>query len=735
MSSDYGSKVLEHALTGGGPIVTPRRVGETAIRILEIVAGAHSQEEAARRVADAIRDTLGFESVWFRLRRGGDFPILVSRDTPGEILKHCNMLRTADASGLTCLCGSVLDERHDTADQPGYTERGAFWTGSIGGMIADGCYGSVGVGYRHYCHMNGFKTQVVLPLKAHGETIGLMQLCDRRRDLVDGEIVEQLEDLARGLAHALVSLEKDRYSEGIEGDLRTTEIWFRAITDFATDVIAVIDVEGVVNFISPSVMRELGRQAHSLIDGNICDLVHPEDLARSKEPMEVVLQRSGSRHFLEAVRLRHADGEYRYFDIGAMSAVGEEHIDGIVISARNVTEQVRGRRELATFKAIHEAAAYGSVIVDPQGDILYLNQAYAEITGYERDDLLGRNLYQLIVPGDLPSAEAMQEQLVREGHVPAWELRHLRRDGTVFWGLVSFAAVRDEAGEVDYYAANLIDISDKKRAEGELQDLNLELESRVEVRTRELDETRDRLVETEKQTALSGLLTGFAHEINTPLGISITAASLLYDRVMVNKGLERPDAGFLTLCGDSSRLICLNLKRVAELVNTFKRLSPDQIAERPREIALREHIIAAAIEYMERFYAAGHTLDIDCPDELRVFIRPDNFALVIGELVLNSLDHGFVGREGGQVTIGTEVADGVLTLIYSDDGVGINEATRARIFDPFFTTRRDRTGTGLGMHIVHNLVTRSLNGAIEFDGALGEGVRVTLRLPVVPTDG
>jgi len=710
--------------------VTARHIGNAAIRILEIVGGAESQDTAVEQVANIIRDIVGFESVTIRLRRAGDFHVLTGRDNSPQARNSSNVSCRDGDEELTRLCDIVLKHHYNMNDLSCFTRRGGFWTNSLRTMKAEGVLAGFDSGFRGQCVTQGYQTQVTLPLHAAGEIMGLIQLSDRRPDLVDEEIVHQLEDLAQGLVVALIILEKDEQQACMDEAMRGSEVWFKAITDFSSDIVSVINSETVIDYISPSVERELGYTAAMLIGTSTLDLIHSEDQARSRASLTKALAEPGSKFHLDAVRLVHVNGEYEYFDIAAMSAVGNEHIDGVVISSRKVTRQVRARQELATFKAIHEAAVYGSVIFDQHGDILYLNNAYAVLTGYDRDDLLGCNMYQLIAECDLASAREMEDVLLREGCVPFWELKHQCQNESILDGLLSITAVTDDEGEVLYYSANLIDISEKKKVEEELQQLNVELESRVKARTSELADARDRLLQSEKQTALTQLLTGFAHEINTPLGVSITAASLLEERVGIIRAERDEDSAFLTLCRDSSKLISKNLRRTAELMNTFKLLSPEQIGERRRVIWVREHICGATIEHLETLYSAGHSLEIDCAEDLRVELRPDNFAHVIGELVVNSIRHGLDGTRGGGIVIKACVEHDDLIVTYRDDGAGMDEETLNRVFDPFFTTRRGRKGTGLGMHIVYNLVTWALGGTIECSSRRGAGVEITIRIPL-----
>ena len=249
--------------------------------------------------------------------------------------------------------------------------------------------------------------------------------------------------------------------------------------------------------------------------------------------------------------------------------------------------------------------------------------------------------------------------------------------------------------------------------------------------------TQSQLVESEKMASLGGLVAGVAHEINTPIGIGVTAASFLERKSrecrerFASGELKRSDLeGFLEDAGESTRMILSNLERAAALVRSFKQVAVDQTSEERRRFVLRSYLDDVLASLRPRLKRTSHTVTVRCPEGLEIDSFPGALAQVITNLLVNSLIHGF--EEGVSGRIGFDLAlddEGWLLFGYFDDGRGMDEAVRTRIFEPFFTTARGQGGSGLGMHIVYNLVTRTLGGTIVCESAPGRGVRFTMRIP------
>lgn len=273
--------------------------------------------------------------------------------------------------------------------------------------------------------------------------------------------------------------------------------------------------------------------------------------------------------------------------------------------------------------------------------------------------------------------------------------------------------------------------------------LYAQLEEKVRHRTAELSETLDNLraaqrqiVESEKLAALGGLVAGVAHEINTPVGIAVTAASHLTERTWelreaVESGALKRSAleSFLDTVEEAGGLVVSNLGRAAELVRSFKQVAVDQSSEARRTFEFRRYLEDILQSLRPKLKRAPHRIEIDCDEELTVTSYPGAVAQVVTNLVMNSLVHGYDHGQEGTIRFVVSAHAGGVRLVYSDDGRGVAPDVLERMFDPFFTTRRGTGGSGLGLHIVHNLVTQRLAGAVSAHSTPGQGTAFTIDIP------
>ncbi len=281
-------------------------------------------------------------------------------------------------------------------------------------------------------------------------------------------------------------------------------------------------------------------------------------------------------------------------------------------------------------------------------------------------------------------------------------------------------------------------------AEEKVQQLNADLEQRVVRRTAELQESLEalqnaqhHLVQSEKMAALGGLVAGIAHEINTPLGIGVTAATFLKDKTeryvrrFTQGDLSESDVKkYADTAIEASAIIHTNLNRAAELINSFKNVAVDQTHEERRVFLLKAYIEDILNSLRPKLKKTSHVVKVDCPDHLKINSYPGVLSQIVTNLVMNSLLHGFENMAAGEMRFVIREEGPVLILQYSDNGCGMDPATLNKMFDPFFTTKRNQGGTGLGMHILYNLVTQSLKGRIRVVSAPNEGVEFDIRFPM-----
>ncbi|QEN05423.1 sensor histidine kinase [Thiospirochaeta perfilievii] len=289
------------------------------------------------------------------------------------------------------------------------------------------------------------------------------------------------------------------------------------------------------------------------------------------------------------------------------------------------------------------------------------------------------------------------------------------------------------------------EVAQKDIAEKTLQELNNNLEEKVNERTRELEEaleniknTQKKLIESEKMASLGILVAGVAHEINTPIGIAVTAASHLQDEVKVfsskymdNQITRSGMEGFLKVCDEITEIILSNMYKGRTLVRSFKNIAVDQTSEQMREFELKSYLEEILLSTHSKFKRTGIKINVICDEGIKLHSYPGALSQVITNLLLNSLYHGFENISQGEIIILVSENDQNIIINYSDTGSGIPKEFVSKVFNPFFTTKRGKGGSGLGLSIVYNLVTSVLNGDIECSSIEGSGVTFIITIPTV----
>jgi signal transduction histidine kinase len=251
-----------------------------------------------------------------------------------------------------------------------------------------------------------------------------------------------------------------------------------------------------------------------------------------------------------------------------------------------------------------------------------------------------------------------------------------------------------------------------------------------------LREAQAQLVQSEKLASLGALVAGVAHEINTPVGVGVTAASTLQAKaaqlVVKHKAgaLAQPDIDrFVGIADESTRIILTNLERAANLIRSFKQVAVDQSSGERRRFGMKKYLEEVLVSLGPGLRKSGHTVTLTCAETLWADSYPGALAQIITNLISNSLIHAFTPEQRGRIDIAVAEAAGHVEVLYTDDGCGMPAENLARIFDPFFTTKRGSGGSGLGMHIVYNLVSQVLGGTITVASSPGHGARFTVRFP------
>lgn len=481
------------------------------------------------------------------------------------------------------------------------------------------------------------------------------------------------------------------------------------------------------------------------------DIIGLSPLAISPE-----LQADGSISFERAIELNteiiengHARFEWVHKKTDGTEFWTEIIVNTIVLNGEEVffttTRDITEKKELElkiadqklTFETLFNESEDGLTFFDGE-KYLDCNKAFLKLMGFKhKDEVIGLNpvlvspVYQ---PDGRTTAEHFEERAaeVFENGSFRCEWVHKKTDGTEFWTELIVGLLSLNGREVTYSITR--DISDKKELELEIVERNAELESTIE----NLKQTQDKLVESEKMASLGSLVAGVAHEINTPVGVGLMGITqFVEERDKLNRRYQNGELteqdleDFLGSSQDIADIVKKNLDRTAQLVKGFKQIAVDQTSEEDREINLKEYLEEIVFSLGSVVRKANAEVVIDCPIDINVYTNPGLISQVFTNLIMNSIHHGFDGKDSGTIGITVnDLGDRAFDIRYRDDGKGISSLNLPKIFDPFFTTNRGKGGTGLGLNVTYNIVTNVLGGTIECRSEEGQGVEFLIGLHV-----
>jgi PAS domain S-box-containing protein len=385
-------------------------------------------------------------------------------------------------------------------------------------------------------------------------------------------------------------------------------------------------------------------------------------------------------------------------------------------------------------RQIYDTAPVGLAFLSPDCRYLQINQRLTEICGISVEDHLGRSVRDC-VPALAPAVEGIVRSIMETGEpVTGIEVAGQRADQAEerFW-ITYWHPQRGPNGDIVGVNVAAEEITERKRSEREIR----RARDAAEAALHNLQETQESLIEAEKLAALGRLVAGVAHEINSPVGTSLTVISALERRSamfaaeVARGGLKRSSLNdFLEVVRDASSQLAANLDRAAELIRSFKEVAVDQGYLDRRTFDLGELTEQILVSLRPALRRSNLTLRAACQPDLAMSSYPGPYGQVLTNLFLNSLAHAFPDGKGGIIDIAVRASgDDHVEIIFSDDGCGMSPDIRHQAFNPFFTTRRNEGNTGLGLHIVHNIVTNRLGGLINLDSEPGVGTTIQIVLP------
>lgn len=383
--------------------------------------------------------------------------------------------------------------------------------------------------------------------------------------------------------------------------------------------------------------------------------------------------------------------------------------------------------------------------------LVEVNNSLLKQSGFLRDELIGKTPLELNIWENYELRTPYLEQLRRHGYVEQMEIGFRNKNGQCSTCLLSSRLLED--GGNDLVIFTLVDITHMREIENEIRSLNAQLEERVSQRTQSLEEAncelanalktmtsmQAELFRSEKMAALGSLVAGIAHELNTPIGNSVTVASTLQEHAetMVNElATAQPRRSILKqLTQETSHgadILMRSLNRAAQLILSFKQVAVDQSSDHRRQFDLSNALVEILLTLEPVYAKTPYRLHTELEQGIQMESYPGALAQILTNSITNAITHGFENKESGNMHLRTRITDaGQVEILFSDDGIGIPSQHIARVFDPFFTTKLGKGGSGLGMHIVFNLVTEVLGGKIELRSTAPSGTTLIMLFPQI----
>ncbi|HLX14847.1 MAG TPA: PAS domain S-box protein [Bradyrhizobium sp.] len=587
--------------------------------------------------------------------------------------------------------------------------------------------------------------RTVRPLKAIAGAIRALAAGEKNTSIPATGVNNEIGDIARAaevFRHSLVDADTAREAAiRALAEQRLAEESYRKLFEGSVDGIYVTTPAGALLNANPALARIMGYDTPEELIRGAGDITHSVYVrAEARAEYQRLMQRDGMVREYE-YQVHQRGGEILWLSDSA-SAVRDEN--GKIVryegTVRDITDQKRAEEAIAEGRRLLQLVidTVPAVINVKDKELRYvlMNRYMAGIFGIEPREAIGKTTSDLMSRYGAQKTDESDRRVLATGkELGFYEEEYRDSSGNLRYWLVNKLPLLDAMGDIDGIVTVGLDIGERKRGEQEMR----QAKDAAETALRNLRETQNSLIEAEKLAALGRLVAGVAHEVNNPVGISLTVASSLERKAAsfaseVARGEVRRSSlnEFLEASRDASSQLVANLNRAAELIASFKQVAADRnySDQRTFDLAdLTEQVVMSLRPGLRKHHL---TLNVDCQPSLIMNSYPGPYGQVLTNLFLNSVAHAFPDGRAGTVDIrAREAGNDHVEIIFSDDGCGMSLDVRRRAFDPFFTTRRDQGGTGLGLHIVYSIVTNRLGGRLELDSEPGRGTQIRIVLPRV----
>jgi len=543
-----------------------------------------------------------------------------------------------------------------------------------------------------------------------------------------------------------------------EAALRRSEEHFRRLTENASDLISILDMQGLIHYQSPAVTHMLGHAPEEMVGKNAFEYMAPEDVAPTQERLQWLAAHPGTPVTAE-FRFRHKDGSWRYIESVGTTFSPDTATEGVVVNSRDITERKRAEATLRLQKTLLEAQGEASIdgilVVSEAGKILSYNQRFVELWNLPPEVVASRSDEAAIqtVLAQLYDPEAFLARVAYLYDNPEEKARDeiALRDGRVFdrYSAPVISSEGDYYGRIWFFR----DMTVQKRHAEELEQARYEAErakeqanqyaGSLEHSLEELRAAQDRLVQQEKLASLGQLTAGIAHEIKNPLNFvnnfAVLSRDLVEDlRQALITGEDNPEELLADLEQNAAKIEEHGLRADAIIKSMMQHARGGRGQRQAADLnALVEEYIHLAF-HGKKAQTPGSSVEIerDLGEAVGlVETMPQEFGRVLLNLVDNAFDAVYERAGKGHaayrplIKVSTRRIGDQVEIRVEDNGPGIPAAMHDRIFEPFFTTKPPGRGTGLGLSLSYDIVTQGHGGTLLFESEEGRGTTFIVRLP------
>ncbi|RED53583.1 PAS domain-containing sensor histidine kinase [Aestuariispira insulae] len=406
--------------------------------------------------------------------------------------------------------------------------------------------------------------------------------------------------------------------------------------------------------------------------------------------------------------------------------------------ARQEASEMALRKQLTLTRTLLNTVPNPVAFLNPDFTLRGCNESFTALFGIQDEHDIGLPISDLMqtnpwasLPEDIDQAFSSNTE-----RTPVYSLETMVKDrlGKERFVIFSTSALRGQDGRINSLVSVMQDITERKDSEVELQRAKESAESALA----ELKVAQDNLIQSEKMASLGSLVAGISHEINTPVGSSITVASSISEKTsdfktLLETGKVRKSdlTQYLNMMAEASEILNNSLTTAAELVHSFKQVAVDQTTSKRRRFNLRQVLSEVTATLQPAIKKTPHSLELDLDENIAMDSYPGPLGQVLTNIVNNALLHAFESKDRGNILVQSRMeGDKHVMIEIRDDGCGIPTNHIKRIFDPFFTTKMGTGGTGLGLNVTYNIVTNLLGGSISVTSHENEGSQFQIKIPI-----